>query len=523
VPALGPSVEQPPGDSPPRGKVWFVGAGPGSPDLLTLRALDCLRRADVVVHDALVPGSVLEQVGDEGRLVQAPRGGMGHAPTPDDPGTATGWLLVRLAAEGKRVVRLKGGDPTIFARLAEELAPVQQAGLDWEIVPGVTAALAAAAAAGLPLTSRAAASSLTLVTGHGAAENHERIDYGALSRLPGTLAVYMGVEQVRTWAGALLSAGRPAGTPVTVVSRCGWPDQRIVPSTLGRCAAGDVGHDCAAPAIVLVGAATDLSAGPAAAPGPLTGRTVLVTRPAGQATEMMQAVAAWGGTPIPLPLIEIGPPPDPSRLDAAILAADRYDWIVCASVNGVAALATRLRDLGRDGRALGTARLAAIGAATRRALEEAGFVCDAAPSEQCSEGLLAALVGTVRRGRFLLLRADTGRDVLPEGLRAAGHHVDEVAAYSSRPVPALPEARLAGLDGIGIDWITITSGRIAEAACRLLGRRMAGWKVASISPVTSAVLRRQGIEPAAEAREPTTEGLVAAIVTAGTAGAAGDD
>jgi uroporphyrinogen III methyltransferase/synthase len=515
VPASGPSVDSLPADRPPRGRVWFVGAGPGSPDLLTLRAVECLRQADVVVHDALVPVRLLEQVA-AGRLVPAPRGAGGDMPPGDDPGTAIGRLLVRLASTGQRVVRLKGGDPTVFARLAEELAPVQQAGLDWEIVPGVTAALAAAAAAGLPLTSRAAASSLTLVTGHGAAANHDRIDYAALSRLPGTLAVYMGVEQVRTWAGALLAAGRSATTPVTVVSRCGWPDQRIMPSNLGRCAAGDVGDDCAAPAIVLVGAGADAGASPGFAPGRLAGTTVLVTRPAGQTAELAEAVAAQGGIPVSLPLIEIGPAPDPTALDAAIRAADRHDWIVFASVNGVAAFVSRLRALGRDGRALGSARLAAIGTATRRALEAAGFVCDAAPDEhdQRSEGLLQTLSPTVRGGRFLLVRADGGREVLPEGLRADGHHVEEVAAYTSRPRAALPAGDLDRLDAIGIDWVTITSGRIAEAACRLLGDRLSRWRVASISPVTSAVLRRHGIEPAAEAPTPTVAGIIAAIVTA---------
>ena len=515
MPASGPSVDSLPADRPRRGRVWFVGAGPGSPDLLTLRAVECLRQADVVVHDALVPTPLLEQVA-AGRLVPAPRGAGGDMPPGDDPGTATGRLLVRLASTGQRVVRLKGGDPTVFARLAEELAPVQQAGLEWEIVPGVTAALAAAAAAGLPLTSRAAASSLTLVTGHGAAANHDRIDYAALSRLPGTLAVYMGVEQVRTWAGALLAAGRSATTPVTVVSRCGWPDQRIVPSNLGRCAAGDVGDDCAAPAIVLIGAGADAAQSSGITAARLTGTSVLVTRPAGQTAELAEAVAAQGGIPVSLPLIEIGPAPDPAAFDAAIRAADRHDWIVFASANGVAAFVSRLRALGRDGRALGSARLAAIGTATRRALEAAGFVCDAAPAEhdQRSEGLLQTLSSTVRGGRFLLVRADGGREVLPEGLRADGHHVEEIAAYASRPRVALSAGDLDRLDAIGIDWVTITSGRIAEAACRLLGDRMSRWRVASISPVTSAVLRRHGIEPAAEAPTATVAGIIAAIVTA---------
>jgi len=486
--------------------VSFVGAGPGSPDLLTLRAVARLREADVVVHDRLVPMELLAAA-VSARLLPAPRGG--EAVGDDDPGAVTGRLLVRLAHEGARVVRLKGGDPGVFARLVEELQPVRDAGIDWEIVPGVTAALAAAAAAGLPLTNRAAASSLTFITGHGRRADPSRVDYALLARLPGTLAVYMGLDQARTWAGALLAAGRPPSTPVTVVSRVGWPDQHVDSSDLAGCAAGILDERCAPPAIVLVA----MTAEPAP-PGPLAGQTILVTRPAGQSGDLVQALAEQGGTAIALPLVTIGPPPDPAAFDTALRRADGYDWIVFVSTNAVAAFRDRLRALGCDGRSLGTARIAAIGSATRAALEDAGWRCDLQPDDERSEGLLATLAGSVRGGRFLLLRADAGRDVLREGLRRAGHHVDEVAAYRAVPLEALPPGIAAGIDPHGIDWVTVTSGRIAEAACRLLGPQLRRCRVASISPVTSAVLRGHGIEPAAEADRPTTASLVGAIVTA---------
>jgi len=495
------------GRSPP-GRVWFVGAGPGSPDLLTLRALDCLERADVIVHDALVPPSLLTRPGAVERCIAAPRGD-GHGA---DSGTATGDLLARLATSGRRVVRLKGGDPGVFARLTEEIAPLDAAGIHWEIVPGVTAALAAAAAAGAALTSRQGSSSLTLVTGHGAAGTEDRVDFGALARVPGTLAVYMGVEQVRAWAGALVAAGRDPDTPVTLVSHCGWPDQRIVRSNLAACASAAATADCPPPTVALVGLAPGASAPRCS--GPLTGRTVLVTRPRGQTDDLVRALEAAGATPHLLPLVTIGPPPDGAALDRAIDAADRYDWIVFASANGVDAFAGRLRALSRDGRALGTARLAAIGGATARALATAGLVCDAVPELERSEGLVDLLADAAHRGRFLLVRADAGRDVLATGLRAAGHHVDEVAAYTSRPLESLPPGARAALDATAIDWITVTSGRIAEAACRLFGDGIRRWRVASISPVTSAALRRLGVEPDAEALRPTAAALVGAIAAA---------
>jgi uroporphyrinogen III methyltransferase/synthase len=490
------------------GRVAFVGAGPGAADLLTLRAVDRLRAADVIVHDSLVPDRVLDEVNPAAERIQVDRD-QDQRPS---PGTATGRLLARLVLEGRTVVRLKGGDPTVFARLTEELEPLRQAGVTVEFVPGITAALAAAAAAAVPLTSRDAASSVTLVTGREADGKADGIDFRSLADLPGTLAVYMGVEQVARWSRELLAAGLPADTPVTIVSRCSWPDQRIGGSTLGDCARDFETHGWRSPAVVLVGAKVP------PASGPLLGQFVLATRPAGQEGELAAAIRAAGGECINVPLVRIADPPSWHPLDESIGRADTYDWIVFASGNGVRGFMRRLAALGLDGRALGTARLAAIGPATRRELEAAGYRCDLVPQTFSSEGLVAALAARTIRGRYLLVRADRGRDVLRRDLESHGHHVDEAVAYESLSVESLDSDTLAGLDATSVTWLTLTSPSVADAAVRLFGPRLRSWKIATISPLTSAALARYGLQPAAEAVEATATGLVDAIVRHGPAG-----
>jgi uroporphyrinogen III methyltransferase/synthase len=486
------------------GRVAFVGAGPGAADLITRRGADRLRRAAVVVHDTLVPAEVLAVAAPDARRVCiAP-----PQPGGPDAGTATGQLLVELAAQGGLVVRLKGGDPTVFARLAEELAPLRRAGIPVEIVPGVTAALAAAAAAVIPLTSRAAASSLTILTGHeAAAKGTPAGDFAAIAALPGTLAVYMGVEQAAEWSRRLVEAGLPGSTPVTIVSRASWPDQRIGTTTLAGCAADVVGQAWQAPAVLIVGGSSTERP-----TGPLAGRRIVVTRPAGQGDDVVRLLEAAGGTCVGVPLVEIVEPESWQALDEAVRSAPTYDWIVLASANGVRSFVDRLRGAGRDARALGTARLAAIGPATCRALEAAGLVVDLAPATFSSEGLVEALAGAPPRSRFLVVRADQSRGVLRHELEARGHHVDEAVAYRSRPVTALDAAARAALDAAPVDWVTVTSPSIARTAVRVFGDRLAGWRIASLSPVTSAALRAEGVAPTVEAAEATGPSLVAAIV-----------
>ena len=494
--------------------VAFVGAGPGHPDLITLRGLDRLRRAECVVHDALVSPELLREAPAGADMLAAPRD-EGVA----DPGAATGELLVALARSGRRVVRLKGGDPSIFGRLAEETAPLEAAGIDYEIVPGVTALLAAAAAARIPLTTRFGASHLTILTGHEAEAKPAAIDLAQIARLPGTLAVYMGMARMARWAADLVAAGRSPDTAVAVVSRCSRSDERVGHTTLGALAAGPPADAWPTPAVAVVGAVAALRDVMAAAdapaaprPGPLAGKRVLLTRPEGQGEEMAAAIERLGGTCLRVPVVRIGPPPDTAALAACVGRADTFDWIVFASANGVRAFVEALSAAGRDARALGTARLAAIGPATSAALAAAGLVCDLEPATSNSEGMAAALLPTMRKGRVLLVRADRGRDVMRRELESAGHAVTEVAAYTTQPLPALDAAAEAAIDRGGVDWITVTSAAIAESAARLFGERVRGWRVASISPVTSAALGGLGIAADCEAAVPTAGALVEAIV-----------
>ena len=496
-----PAPHVPPESPLTSGLVTFVGAGPGAADLLTLRGLERLRRADVVVHDRLVPPAVLALIPEGVERIMIDRGDLGDP----DPGETTGALLARLAATGRAVVRLKGGDPTVFARLAEELEPLRRAAVGVEIVPGVTAAFAAAAAAVVPLTSRATASSVTLVTGHEARGKTEPVDFRPLAALPGTLVVYMGIEQLAAWSRDLIAAGRRPDTPVTLVSRCSWPDERQATSTLDACVADAVRAGWLSPAVLIVGPVVAATTG-----GPLAGCELIVTRPAGQQAELVARIRAAGGRPIAAPVIAIGPPASWGPLDAALKRLDVFDWIVFASANGVHGFLDRLRHAGRDGRALGTARLAAIGPATNASLAAAGYVCDLVPADYRSEGLVAAFAAQPSGRRFLLVRAAAGRDLLRRELESLGHEVDEVAAYASEPLAALEPTTATQLPGPGA-WITVTSGAIAEAAVRLFGDRLRGWRIASLSTVTSATLRRFGLEPAAEAADATTAALVAAI------------
>lgn len=493
------------------GRVVFVGAGPGDPSLLTVRAVELLGRADVVVHDALVPREVLDLCPPTAETRVVPRDGRdGQA----DPGAVAGRMLVDLARSGRLVVRLKGGDPAVFGRLSEELSPVREAGLPLEIVPGVTAAAAAAAAAGITLTSRSAASSLTIVTGHEADDKREAIDFATLADVPGTLAIYMGVEQVDRWSRELLAAGKPPETPVTIVSHCSWPDQRIGSSTLARCAADFARHAWPAPAVAIVGEVAHRGDGAPGRPppGPLAGRLVLTTRPAGQGDEIDSLVRDAGGSCLHVPAIRIGPAPSWEALDRAIGMADGFDWIVFASVHGVRGFMERLSHLGRDGRSLGTARLAAIGPATGQELSRHGYVCDLTPGVFRSEGIAAEL-GTAPRGsRFLLVRANRGRDLMRRELESRGHVVVEVAAYSTEPVTALDPTTATALDQTRVHWLTVTSSLIAESSVRLFGERVREMRVASLSPVTSATLRQLGVEPTVEAQSARAGSLITAMI-----------
>ena len=500
-----------PGSTTCNGHVIFVGAGPGQPDLLTVRATRALEQANVVIYDQLVSPAVLNLIQPDAQKISLAE--ILDGSTGKDVGQIIGKCLAQHATDSRNVVRLKGGDPTIFARLREEIEPLNKYSISFEIIPGITSATAAAAAAGTPLTSRNISSSLTIVTGHEAKEKQDTIDYDKLAIQEGTVVIYMGVDQVQHWSNALLKAGRAPDTPVTFVSRCSWPDQRIIETTLSSCAADIDVARLPSPAVAVIGETPLCNPHHDDDKRPLQGCRILVTRPAGQADSVIADVTQRGGEAMHLPLIEIVPATNTQELISAITEAWSFDWIVFTSANGVDHFCRQLRLLHRDPRALGTAQIAAIGPATASALENHGLVCDLIPDRWLSEGFVAAFNQDREKKRFLLIQAERGRDVLRKELIAAGHEVRQVAAYKSQPTTTDRRTTIRMIEQFPITWILLTSSFIAETAVSIFGNQLRSWKIASISPITSSTLIQLGYPATVEAREPTMESLLDSIVS----------
>jgi uroporphyrinogen III methyltransferase/synthase len=432
--------------------------------------------------------------------------------------------MVSHARHGRTVVRLKGGDPTIFARAADELAALEAAGVPYEIVPGVTAAQAASSHAGIPLTDRDQASCVAFVTGQEDADKSagKQLDYAALSRFPGTLVFYMGVTTAPHWSRALIANGKNPNTPVAIVRRCSLPEQETLFATLG-----DVGDVLARgagklrpPAVIIVG---NVAHAPAAANWftgrPLFGRTVLVTRPgsadglpSGGEDELSRRLRELGAAVLQQPAITIGQPADWGPVDDAIDRLAEFDWLVFSSANGVNYFLLRLFTLGHDTRALGHLNLAAIGPATADALGEYMLIPDAWPSTYRAEALADDLAPNIRGRRVLLARASRGREVLSEQLVAAGAVVEQVVVYESRDVER-PDPEVAAAISAGrVDWTTVTSSAIARSLVRLFGESLRQTRLAAISPLTSETLCELGYAPAVVAETYSGAGVVDAIL-----------
>jgi uroporphyrinogen III methyltransferase/synthase len=494
--------------------VSLVGAGPGSPGLLTLRGQECLAQADLVVYDKLVSPRLLTHAPAGAECVCVADLSDCHT----DRYRPVQGLLIEAARQGKRVVRLKGGDPFLFGRGGEEADALRAAGIPFEVVPGVTAALGAAACAGIPLTHRAHASAVAFVTGHESPTKGESaLDWEALARFPGTLVVYMGISRLPQIAQALIEHGKPADTPAAVVQWATTGDQQTVTAPLAEIAAAVKAAGVTAPAVILVGSVATLR--PQLAwleQRPLFGKRVLVTRPRPQAEAMARRLEQLGAVPVLLPVVEVGPPADWSGVDQALAALGSYQWLVFTSANGVHAFLNRLRQAGRDLRALGPVRLAAIGPRTAEALRGCHLEPDLVPAVFRSEELAAALAERVRGQRVLLARADCGRDVLPHELARVAM-VQQIAVYSQADVVEPDPAILDRLRRGEIDFVTLTSPNIARALWAVLdeaGRtrlKSGEVRVVTISPVTSTAVRELGVPVAAEAAEYTAEGVLEAL------------
>ncbi|MDE2507519.1 MAG: uroporphyrinogen-III C-methyltransferase [Planctomycetota bacterium] len=501
------------------GVVYLVGAGPGDPGLLTRRGEVLLRAADVVVYDHLASPRLLDLAPPGAILVRAGKS-IGHCEMPQD---AINAELVAHARAGARVVRLKGGDPFIFGRGAEEAEYLRAAGVPFEVVPGVTAAVGAAAYAGIPPTHRATASAVALVTGHDDPEaegGSSRLDWEALARFPGTLIVYMGVTHLAAICRVLIERGKPADTPAALVESGATPRQRTVAATLADLPVQVQAAGLGPPALLIVG---EVVAHRAALnwfeQRPLHGRTIVVTRPAGDAFDDANTLEALGAEVLLAPLVEIRPLADPTLLDDALRSIQTYDWLVFTSANGVRAALDRLNAIGLDLRTLGRTKIAAIGPATVEALRSYRLNADIVPPDSYrSEGLADALLERVRGGRVLLARADRGRDVLRERLSLVAH-VDQVAAYRNVDAATIPDAVVKALRAGKVDWITLTSSASARRLFDLVPddvrpRLGTSTKLATISPVTSATVAELGGHVAAEARTHTAPGLIEAVLEA---------
>lgn len=480
--------------------MYLVGAGPGDPGLLTVRGAQVLGRADVVIHDRLSAAELLELAPPGAERIDVGKAPRAHRLGQDEINT----LLVERGRLGQTVVRLKGGDPFVFARGSEEAQALAAAGVAFEVVPGITSALAVPAYAGIPVTQRFSSTSFTVVTGHeDPASGDGTVAWEAIARTGGTIVILMGVGRWAAISQRLMAGGLAPDTPAVAVRWGSRPDQQTTRATLATL--GD--HVLAPPSVIVVGGVAAESLGWFER-RPLFGRSVVVTRARAQASALAGRLAELGAAVIEAPTIEIAEPSDGGAARRAAAAAiASYEWVVLTSPNGVHRLFGDLP----DSRALGGVKVAAIGPGTARALATYRVVADLVPDEYVAEHLLQAFPAPQGSGTVLLARAAVARDVLPDGLRAQGWAVDVVDAYQTLPatLSAATRQRVAAADAI-----TFTSSSTVENFCEAVGPQAVPPIVVSIGPITSATAEARGVTVTAEASEHTIEGVVDALVAA---------
>jgi uroporphyrinogen III methyltransferase/synthase len=476
---------------------------------MTVRARELIGAADVVFHDRLIPRGALDGARPDAELVYVGKE-PGRAPVPQEEIEAR---LVESARAGRSVVRLKGGDPFVFGRGGEEGEALRAAGVEFEVVPGVTAGVAATAYAGIPVTHRDDASAVAFVTGHEDPEKEESaLDWEALARFPGTLVFYMGVRRLAENAAALIAAGRDPGEAAAVVERGTMPGQRTVVATLETIAEAVQREGIGAPAVVVVGeVATRRGSLTWLERRPLHGRKVVVTRARAQASGLAATLGALGADVVELPAIRIEPRIESDEVRRAVDSLHAYALVCLTSPNGVRLLFEAMAAAGRDARALADATVAAIGPGTARELAARGIAADVVPERFVAEALAEALEPVdVKDRRVLVARAAEARDVLPDALAGRGAQVDVVPLYETVREEPSEGAVEAAQDA---DYVTFTSSSTVRNLTEALGERLpAGARVVSIGPVTSEAARDAGLEVHVEAERHDVDGLVEALL-----------
>jgi uroporphyrinogen III methyltransferase/synthase len=497
------------------GQVWLVGGGPGDPGLVTQAALDALRQAEVVLYDRLAPVELLDECPTDALLIDAGKAVGRQALTQ----AQTNATIVEHALAGKRVVRLKGGDPFVFGRGGEEAEACREAGVPCTVISGITSAIGGLAAAGIPITHRGVAASFAVVTGHeDPNRTEEGVHWDRLATAVDTLVVLMGVGNLDRIAAQLIEAGRDADTPCAVIQSATRPEQRVVEAPLREIVRVVEEARIQAPALFVVGDVVRVRSRIASVGGgALNRRRVLITRTRQQASTLADALRAEGARPVLLPAIEVQRRADLQAVDAAVtkLRAGGYQWVVFTSENAVAVMLDLMAERGADARAFAGAQVCAIGAATASALAARGLRADVIAGDQSGEGMLDVLLRSGAGGASVLLpRAEGGRAVLPDGLRTAGASVDEVTLYLAAPPAEAPAGALALIRGGQIDAVTFTSSSTVRNLATLLGGDLSalrGAVIACIGPQTAEAATEAGLPPTVVAAEASVHGLVDAL------------
>lgn len=500
------------------GKVYLIGAGPGDYRLITLKGLNCIKEADVILYDRLSSEKLLEFAKEEAERVFVGKEPNRHAYSQEE----INGLLVKKAREGRIVARLKGGDPFVFGRGGEEALELVKHQIPFEIIPGITSAIAVPAYAGIPVTHRHVSSSFHVITGHEDPSKDEKsIDYEALARLEGTLVFLMGLQNIQQICDNLIRYGQSKDRPVAVIQNGTTSQHRMIHGTLSDIGLRVKEHGFMNPSIIVVGEVVNLSEDLGWLKNkPLFGKKILVTRTREQASYLSQRIEELGGEAIEFPTIQIDKPDTYDEIDRALGELEKYRWVIFTSTNGVAAFFDRMKKLNFDIRLLHGAKLCAIGPATAKALQDMGFTIEYIPEEYRAEGMIDGLRDKIQPGDCILLpRADIAREVLIEELEAMGANVDNIHAYRT-VVPEQSQSKLVELLKEGeIHTITFTSSSTVRNFIQILGEEnrklLSGIKLAAIGPITESTAREMGLHIDIQAEEYTIDGLVKAMVQYG--------
>ncbi|MFQ6617891.1 MAG: uroporphyrinogen-III C-methyltransferase [Fidelibacterota bacterium] len=500
-----------------RGIVYLVGAGPGDPALISVKGLEVIRNCQVIVYDNLVDESLLKEAPPSAELIYVGKKAGAHTL----PQKQINSLLISLAKSGKSVVRLKGGDPFVFGRGGEEALALARKGICFEVIPGITAGVAAPASAGIPVTHRGLASSVTFITGHEDPEKEaSALNWDNLAGEPGTLIFFMGMKNLPIIAGKLMKSGKSPQTPAAVIYKGTTPEQRTVVGCLSDIVEKVRQKDIKPPSVIVIGHVVELRRYIKWYESlPLYGKTIVVTRSRDQASSLVQQLQSLGANVMEFPLIRILPPKNYEPIDEVISSLDKFDWVIFTSVNGVDYFFQRMFQTGIDTRELKGVKIAVVGPATERKLNSYHLFADCMPGKFTSSEILKKLKkhGNLKGKRILLPRSDIADKTLPRELEKAGAHVVEVSMYrTALEKNALKRDLMERIKSDGVDWITFTSSSTVRNFCKIfkgeLSELRGKFKTASIGPITSKTLMEYDMKVDVESNEHTISGLVKTIL-----------